>query len=365
MCWKRLFKGRIDTWMIKPTAWQRIRQYGLLVFLLHLLAACGDNALTQRQDYIFGTMVEISIYGVPKAEADRAIDSILQDYRQLHQSLHAWQGESELIKLNRAIADGESFEASLTLVEILTLSQAFAAKTDNTFNPAIGHLITLWGFQNDQFLPRDIDASELNKILAANPRMSDLHIQGSKISSTNQAVKLDLGGVAKGYALDRAASYLKSANIHHALINIGGNVIALGAHGDRPWRVGIQHPRRAEALATLDLPDGWAIGTSGDYQRFYMKNGQRYCHLIHPHTGYPAQNTQSATVLVPPGAHAGMLSDMASKPFFITNPEQRTQMKLNTGIDHILLIDTSGKVWMTHEMRLRLKRDAQKSDGTF
>lgn len=342
-----------------------IRLRGLLILPLCLLAACSENTLTQRQDYIFGTMVEISIYGVPKAEADRAIDSVLQDYRQLHQSLHAWQGDSELIRLNRAIARGESFEASLTLVEILTLSQSFAANTDNTFNPAIGHLIGLWGFQNDQFLPKDIDASVLNKILATHPTMSDLHIQGRKISSSNQAVKLDLGGVAKGYALDRAASYLKSIKIDHALINIGGNVIALGQHGDRPWRVGIQHPRRAGALATLDLPDGWAIGTSGDYQRFFIKNGQRYCHLIHPHTGYPARNTQSATVLVPPRVHAGILSDMGSKPFFIATPEQRTQMKRHTGIDHILLVDASGKVWMTTKMRYLLKRDVQKTDGIF
>ena len=84
------------------------------------------------------------------------------------------------------------------------------------------------------------------------------------------------------------------------LINIGGNIIALGQHGNKPWRVGIQHPRLPTAIATLDLPDGWAIGTSGDYQRYFMLNGNRYCHIIDPRTGYPSQHTQEVTVLVPP-----------------------------------------------------------------
>ena len=98
-------------------------------------------------------------------------------------------------------------------------------------------------------------------------------------------VKLDLGGYAKGYALDRAAEILKSQGIHNALINIGGNVLALGTHGTRPWRVGIQHPRKPGPLATLELRDGEAIGTSGDYQRYFELDGKRYCHLIDPRTG--------------------------------------------------------------------------------
>ena len=117
--------------------------------------------------------------------------------------------------------------------------------------------------------------------------------------STNPAVQLDLGGYAKGYALDVAAAILQAHGVKNALVNIGGNVIALGTHGDRPWRVGIQHPRKPGTLATLDLHDGEAIGTSGDYQRYFELDGKRYCHLIDPRTGHPAHGMQSVTVLIP------------------------------------------------------------------
>ena len=110
-------------------------------------------------------------------------------------------------------------------------------------------------------------------------------------------MQLDLGGYAKGYALDRAAELLRKQGIHNALINIGGNVLALGQHGNRPWRVGIQHPRKPGALATLELHDGEAIGTSGDYQRYFMLGKVRYCHLIDPRSGYPMQGVQAVTVL--------------------------------------------------------------------
>ena len=95
--------------------------------------------------------------------------------------------------------------------------------------------------------------------------------------------------------------------IRNALINIGGNILALGQHGDRPWRVGIQHPRKSGALATLDLHDGEAIGTSGDYQRYFMVGNVRYCHLIDPRSGYPVQGVQAVTILTRGAARRGVV----------------------------------------------------------
>lgn len=174
------------------------------------------------------------------------------------------------------------------------------------------------------------------------------------VSSRNRAVKLDLGGYAKGYALDRAAAILKQQGIRNALINIGGNVLALGAHGSRAWRVGIQHPRHPGPIATLELHDGEAIGTSGDYQRYFELDGKRYCHLIDPRTGHPVQGVEAVTILTH-GAHAGLLSDAASKPLFISGATDWLTAARRTQLDEALLIDDQGVVHLTAAMQKRLK----------
>ncbi len=143
------------------------------------------------------------------------------------------------------------------------------------------------------------------KLVAAKPSIADLTFKGRVVTAKNPAVALDFGGYLKGVALDRAAAIFKARGIGNALINIGGNVLALGKKGDQPWRVGIRHPRPEQAggapLATLELRDGEAIGTSGDYQRFFELDGRRYCHLIDPRSGAPATGTQALTVLIPAG----------------------------------------------------------------
>jgi thiamine biosynthesis lipoprotein len=167
-------------------------------------------------------------------------------------------------------------------------------------------------------------------------------------------VQLDLGGIAKGYALDRAALILHRRNIRNALINIGGNVMALGSKGKTSWSVGIQHPRASGPIATLALYDGEAIGTSGDYQRFFEVAGRRYSHLIDPTTGEPAQHTQAVTVLITPQKDAGLLSDVTSKPIFLGAGNWR-EMARRCGVTHVMRIDASGRISVTSSLRARLK----------
>ena len=114
---------------------------------------------------------------------------------------------------------------------------------------------------------------KIKNLVARAPSLDQLHISGSTIKSTNPHVKIDLGGYAKGYALDQASKIIHEHHIKNVLINIGGNIMAIGQHGNKPWRVGIQDPRGSQAIAKLDLPDGWVIGTSGDYQRYFINDG--------------------------------------------------------------------------------------------
>ena len=328
-------------------------RYGLGLVFLWGLAACSPPPLVQQQAYVFGTLVEVSAYGAPEAQAQQALAAVLARFDALHRTLHAWQ-PSDLSRLNTALAQGQRTPVSTELAAMLRDAQALAAQSDDLFNPAIGGLIALWGFHSDAPQTQVPEAAAIARWVKEAPRMGDLHIENDTIWSDNPAVQLDLGGYAKGFALDEAVRILKSRGIRNALINIGGNVIALGKHGERPWRVGIQHPRKPGTLATLDLNDGEAIGTSGDYQRFYEVAGHRYSHLIDPRTGKPATGMQSVTVLVA-GKQAGTRSDALSKPLFIEGAGHLAEQAARLGITDYLAVDASGQIHASPAMTARLR----------
>ncbi len=333
----------------------------LIALCLLALAGCGREPLYQSQAYVFGTLVDISIYGESDDRAHELADHVAQEFQLLHDSLHAWKAGSDLYKLNAAFAASNTATITPELARMLADAAALSEQSGGLFNPAIGKLIQTWGFQRDEFTPVNPSKIEIEALVAARPSMRDIVVIGTQARSKNPAVQLDLGGYAKGYALDLAVDYLRQQKVKGALVNIGGNIIAIGKHGDRPWRVGIQHPRRPGPLATLDLPDGWAIGTSGDYQRFFERDGKRYCHLIDPRTGDPVQGVQAVTVLIPPGPHAGTLSDVASKPLFISGAQGWQEAARQMGVEFALLIDDSGKMQATPGMQQKIR--LEKPDG--
>ncbi len=324
--------------------------------MLVFLTACGPRPPASQEAFVFGTRVEILIWGAPDIRADTAMAEVLQEFDRLHRAYHAWQ-PSELTALNEALAAGRPHEVSEELAELIVAAQILAAQGEYLFDPGIGRIVALWGFHGDEFKPALPDPQALARLMAAQPSIADLSIDGRRIASADISVALDFGGYLKGVALDRAVAILKTRNIRNALVNIGGNVKALGSKGDTPWRVGIQHPRAAAAggapLATLELRDGEAIGTSGDYQRYFELDGRRYSHLIDPRSGRPATGTQSLTVLIPPGPQAGMRSDVLSKPLFVAGDDwPRLAGKL--GLAQVLRVDDAGKVSATAGMKERL-----------
>jgi thiamine biosynthesis lipoprotein len=338
----------------------------LIVIAIMAMTVAGIRALMQEplyhtQSYVFGTLVDISIYGEPEDRAKLLANQVLQDFQNLHNQLHAWKPvsknqPSELGALNTAFANGNKpIVISPQLAAMLTDATDLSVKSQGLFNPAIGHLVSSWGFQRDEFTAVNIDDAKIKAQVKANPRMTDIVVKDNAAYSTNPSVKLDLGGYAKGYALDKAADYLRKQQVKNALVNIGGNIIALGQHGDKPWRVGIQHPRKPAAIATLELADGWAIGTSGDYQRYFMLDGKRYCHIIDPRSGYPVQHTQAVTVLIPPQKNAGVLSDVASKPIFIAATEDKPKAAAMLGIQYFMVVDQQSNIVVSSALAHKLE----------
>ncbi|MBI4757360.1 MAG: FAD:protein FMN transferase [Betaproteobacteria bacterium] len=331
-----------------------LRPWLALLALAGGLAACAPAPPVRQESYVFGTRVEVLIHGEPEGRAREAGAAVLQEFDRLHRMLHPWQ-PSELTALNGAIACGaDDIEVSAELARVIADARTLALRSDHLFNPAIGALVKLWGFHGDNFEARLPDEGERLRLLASEPRIGDLAVEGRHLRSRNPAVALDLGGYAKGYALDRAAHILRQRGVRNALVNIGGNVIALGSKGGTPWRVGIQHPRQTTPLATLELRDGEAIGTSGDYQRYFELDGQRYCHLIDPRSGAPARGTQAVTVLIPPGEQAGTLSDVLSKPLFVAGRERWAEYARRLGVANALRVDGGGRVELTAAMKERI-----------
>ena len=339
----------------------KLALHALLSCAVFILSACSKEPVYQEEGFVFGTRVEVSVYGVDETIARTGIATIMQEFQRLHDLLHAWK-PSKLGEINIAFTQHKSIAITPEIESMLREITQLSEQSNGLFNPAIGGLVKLWGFHADEFKPVLPDEKQLATLVTAQPRMRDITISRvteQKVThfearSSNPSAQLDLGGYAKGYALDRAVELLKQQGIHNALINIGGNVIALGTHGDRSWRVGIQHPRKPGPIATLELHDGEAIGTSGDYQRYFELNGKRYCHVIDPRTGQPVQGVEAVTVLTR-GNHAGVLSDATSKPPFVSGAAGWLAAAKQMKISDALLIDTDGVVHLTAAMKKRLE----------
>ena len=189
-----------------------------LCLLACLLASCNKpDPLYTSQSYVFGTLVDISIYGEPDAQAQEISNQIIRDFQNLHNRLHAWR-PSELSSLNLAFARGEK-PASLKpdLAAMIQDATQLSVQSNGAFNPAIGGLIEEWGFHHDEFLPKKVDENKINGLVKANPQMRDMAIENGKIVSKNPAVQLDLGGYAKGYALDIALKELRKVGVKNEI----------------------------------------------------------------------------------------------------------------------------------------------------
>lgn len=327
--------------------------YGLL--LVALMAACSKPPpIYQQQSYVFGTLVEVSVYGKDEAAAQAATAKVLADFDRLNGMLHPWK-DGELAGLNEAFSRSPE-QAALTpdMQAILEDATRLSVQSGGLFNPAIGNLIHVWGFHDDHYKAAHPAQDEIQQWVQAAPQMGDIVMENGHVRSSKPAVRVDLGGYAKGLALDRATEILRAAGVEHALVNIGGNIIAMGRRGDRAWKVGIRHPRKPGAIATLELADGEAIGTTGDYQRYFELEGKRYCHVIDPRSGYPAQGVQAVTVLISKSRNAGVLSDVASKPAFIVGKTGWREAARQMGVDTAMLIDERGDIQITQSMKKRL-----------
>ena len=302
--------------------------------------------------YTFGTLVEVTLVGVDEERARGAYNAILDDFDYMHATWHAWQ-PSALARINNLLKTGAPFSLAPSVLPLITLSQPLSTQSEGLFNPAIGQLINLWGFHSDQ---RDDQQppptpAEIAALVESAPGMDDIAIEGLNMRGTNDTLRLDFGGFAKGYAVDVAINHLRELGIENAIVNAGGDLRAIGRHADRPWRVGIRRPRGEGVFASLEIEGDESVFTSGDYERFFEYDGQRYHHIIDPRTGYPANQTRSVTVIHADGATA----DAAATALFVAGPQDWHRIAKQMGIKYVMLIDKQGRVHMNPAMAQRIE----------
>ena len=326
-----------------------IRWLALTVLLLP--SGCADEPQIKRATEVFGTAVEITINGVSEEEAVVAMDEVFFHFDDMHRRFHAWR-EGELAVVNRAIAkQALPLTVSAPMADMLALAVEYTAKSDGLFNPAAGRLFALWGFHADELptVPPSVSAIA-DYLLSAS---DDIVLRGRVLTSAHPHVQLDFGALAKGAALDQAHNILRHRGVQDALINIGGNILAMGQN--RKWRVSIRPAKKT--LGVIELSDGEAIATSGGGVRYFVHQGRRYHHIIDPRTGWPGKINTAAVVLSAAPRHAGAISDAAATALMLANDEEADRITRAFGIA-AMRVDEHGVVRLSETMRKRfIERD--------
>ncbi len=307
----------------------------------------GARTATVTADMpVFGTRVEITLYGVERARAARALEGLRTLFARMHREWHAWE-ESPVVRLNRRLAAGGWVPVPPDLRALIVASKRLYRASGGRFNPAIGRLVALWGFHRQDWTDaRPPPPAAVRALLARHPGMDDVRVRGNAVRSRNPAVALDFGAIAKGYGLDRAVAVLRRMGIRNALLNAGGDLRAIGRHGGRPWRIGIRNPAGG-VLATLEVDGDASVFTSGDYERGYTYRGRRYHHILDPRTGYPARGTRSVTVLFHGDAAS---ADAAATALFVAGPRDWYRVARRMGAAGVLLIASDGTIHMNPAM---------------
>jgi FAD:protein FMN transferase len=292
------------------------RLFSFILISCLLFTACGDpNAFSHRRSqFLMGTLVEISVIEKDEKLATTAIQKAFREIRRLENLMSIHIPDSEVSKINQA-AGKDPVPVSKELMAVIQRSLFWSEKTAGAFDITIGPAQELWDFDAPSLPSKNAIADAIKKI-----DFRKIQLDEQNIFLPEKGMRLNLGAIAKGYAVDKAIDILKGNKIQSALINAGGDLKSIGKRSDQlNWRIGLQHPRNSESLLASFSISGNAVATSGDYQKYFEQDGKRYHHILDPKTGYPATTgSMSATVI----AKNVMDADALSTAIFVLGSEK-------------------------------------------
>jgi thiamine biosynthesis lipoprotein len=310
-----------------------------LVFCACLCFAqtAASEWVTRVTDGIMGTQITVELWADPGVKADPAIEAVLAEMRHIDESMSTYKPSSEISQVNAKAADGP-MAISKELFDLLVTAKEYSKITDGAFDITYASVGYMYDFRR-RIRPSE---TEIDKAL---PAVNYEHVLLDSVHQTVQfstkGVRIDLGGIAKGYAVDRGIAVLQAFGITRAYVSAGGDSRIIGDRFGKPWVVGVRDPRKGPGEVLLRIPlINAAISTSGDYERYFDEDGVRYHHIIDPHTGHSASKVRSATVIAPNATR----TDGLSKTAFVLGPEKA--MEIYNRLDDIdaIIVELDGTV---------------------
>lgn len=328
-----------------------------VVALFALYAADSGRGKAERDIFAMGTLVRISVSGGRQAALEAAVSEAAAEITRLEKIFSARLGDSEISRINSApeLAGGHTISAET--YELLSLALQVAEETDGAFDPTIGAASALWGIGTENArIPGD---AEIEKILPTinwrTIRLWQEKTPGRAPAAVYKASSakgqfLDLGGIAKGFAADRAADILRSRGVKSALLDLGGDLVVVGnAPQGRPWRLGLQNPKgaRGNYFAVVTTSNA-ALVTSGTYERFFERDGVRYHHILNPASGCPSRSDLISVSVVmheAAGENNSARSDALSTALFVMGMEKaRTFLDRHGDVQSVLVAEQDGEI---------------------
>jgi thiamine biosynthesis lipoprotein len=318
----------------------------LLLASAAVLSGCSRESLShaapaeivERSRVSMGSEVHLTAWTSDERAATAAFEAVFDEFDRLDGLMSVWKEGSDIERLNRA-AGNKPVPVSPEVREVLSMARQASEWSDGKFDVTFGVLSGLWKFDHD--LDGNIPARA--DVLARLPLIDYQKLDVDEVKGTaflrQKGMRAHLGGIGKGYAVDRAAAIMRGRGINDFMIQSGGDLYVAGSRGDRPWRAGIQDPRgpAGSIFAAMDLTDS-AFSTSGDYERSFMKDGRRYHHIIDPDLGEPAKGSRSVTIVTP----RAVVADGLSTGVFILGPEKGMALieKLQ-GVEGVIVTDSN------------------------
>jgi len=329
----------------------RSKAIPFLIGLFALLPSCQQRSphLVKRHRLLMGTLVEISVIGRDEDEVAAAIDDAFAEMKRIEGLMSRRIPESEVSKIN-GLAVSKPTRVSPEVLRVIRRAEEISKASGGYFDISIGVLLDLWGFEgNGGRLPGKDEVDEALRSVG----YKGIHLDetASTVELRKKGMRIDLGGIAKGYAVDRAFEVLTSRGFGNLIVNAGGDMRVEGKKPNGPWVIGIQDPRdRSRILATLDASD-ICVATSGDYERYFTKNGIRYHHLLDPFTGFPARGCRSVTIL----AKDALSADALATAVFVMGPQKGFELIERMEEVEGLIISSDGEMIISEGLKGRLR----------
>jgi thiamine biosynthesis lipoprotein len=320
----------------------------LLCWLVLPLSAHAE--WRQRTEAIMGTRIFVEVWADEAAKGDDAIEAVMGEMRRIDELMSHYKPESQLSQINARAAQ-EPVQVDPELFDLIKLSTHYSEITEGAFDityASVGHLYDY---------PHHVRPSE-DQIKAALPAVNWRNMLFDPVHHTvrfeHPGMRIDLGGIGKGYAVDRGIGILQARGIKHAVVTAGGDSRIIGDRMGRPWLVGIRNPDDASKVVTrIPLVDS-AMSTSGDYERFFDEKGVRYHHIIDPRTGHSASKVRSATILAPTATQ----TDGMSKTAFVLGPEKALEIINRMPEYDAIFVTPDGRILYSNGLRPPNPRDA-------